>query len=451
MIISKIKANFVTKDLRFNSSFFLNQDAINSRILEENRDKCLQLSDIANVFNPPIFKRQFCQNTQNAILYCQSSDVTNMLEGSEVFINKAQAVKVGTVVKKNQVLVTGFGTIGNVKIANELTDGISYANNVCRIEANTNQLFGFIYAFMASKYGKSQLNKNGSGSVVKYIEAPGIKKTLIPVFDNDMQEIIHNLIIEASKLRVEANKLLNSAISLFENKIEISKTHNGFQYDKVSSCSLKTSHMRLDGQYQLLWKSLIKEQISKTEYTPITQLAKNIFVGGRGKRMYIENGIPFLSSSDMLLYNPKRNCKKVSKKTPGLNSMQVSKYDILISRSGTVGNAVIVGDDLSSTAISEHALRLVIDKDKISPNYVYCYLKTTHGKRCLEASSFGSVIITLNEDLVGNIDLPILDKETMNLINERIENFISKMDLSTLKENQAIDLIEKEIESWQKS
>ena len=209
--------------------------------------------------------------------------------------------------------------------------------------------------------------------------------------------------------------------------------------------------MRLDGQYQLLWKSLIKEQISKTEYTPITQLAKNIFVGGRGKRMYIENGIPFLSSSDMLLYNPKRNCKKVSKKTPGLNSMQVSKYDILISRSGTVGNAVIVGDDLSSTAISEHALRLVIDKDKISPNYVYCYLKTTHGKRCLEASSFGSVIITLNEDLVGNIDLPILDKETMNLINERIENFISKMDLSTLKENQAIDLIEKEIESWQKS
>lgn len=451
MIISKIKANFVTKDLRFNSSFFLNQDAINSRILEENRDKCLQLSEIANVFNPPIFKRQFCQNTQNAILYCQSSDVTNMLEGSEVFINKAQAVKVGTVVKKNQVLVTGFGTIGNVKIANELTDGISYANNVCRIEANTNQLFGFIYAFMASKYGKSQLNKNGSGSVVKYIEAPGIKKTLIPVFDNDMQEIIHNLIIEASKLRVEANKLLNSAISLFENKIEISKTHNGFQYDKVSSCSLKTSHMRLDGQYQLLWKSLIKEQISKTEYIPITQLAKNIFVGGRGKRMYIENGIPFLSSSDMLLYNPKRNCKKVSKKTPGLNTMLVSKYDILISRSGTVGNAVIVGDDLSNTAISEHALRLVIDKDKISPNYVYCYLKTTHGKRCLEASSFGSVIITLNEDLIGNIDLPILDKETMNLINERIENFISKMDLSTLKENQAIDLIEKEIESWQKS
>lgn len=207
--------------------------------------------------------------------------------------------------------------------------------------------------------------------------------------------------------------------------------------------------MRLDSQYQLLWKSLLKEQKSQIEYIPISGLVKNIFVGGRGKRMYVENGIPFLSSSDMMLYNPKRNCKKVSKNTPGLKSMLVSKYDILISRSGTVGNTVIVGDDLTNTAISEHALRLVIDKDKISPNYVFCYLKTTHGKRCLEASSFGSVIITLNEDLIGNINLPILDKETINLINEMVESYISKMDLSTKKENQAIDLIEKEIESWQ--
>jgi type I restriction enzyme S subunit len=165
--------------------------------------------------------------------------------------------------------------------------------------------------------------------------------------------------------------------------------------------------------------------------------------------MYVENGIPFLSSSDMMLYNPKRNCKKVSKNTPGLKSMLVSKYDILISRSGTVGNTVIVGDDLSSTAISEHALRLVIDKEKISPNYVFCYLKTTHGKRCLEASSFGSVIITLNEDLIGNIDVPMLELETMNSINVMIDKYISKIDSSTKKENIAIDLIEKEIESWQ--
>ena len=449
MIVSKIKYKHLSNNIRFNSSFFLNQDAINSMVLEDNEDKCQPLSEMAKVFNPPIFKRQFCQNTKNAIPYCQSSDVTNLLDGSNVYINKAQAIKVGSVVKKNQILVTGFGTIGNVKLANELTDGISYANNVCRIEANPDQLYGFMYAFMASIYGKSQLNKNGSGSVVKYIEAPGIRKTLFPVFDEQKRKIIHNLISEATSLRVEANELLNKSVSLFEENIEISKTHKGFQYESVNSSSLKSFHMRLDGQYQLLWKTLLKEQKSQIKYKPLSELAKKIFVGGRGKRMYVENGIPFLSSSDMMLYNPKRNCKKVSKNTPGLKSMLVSKYDILISRSGTVGNTVIVGDDLSNIAISEHALRLIIDKDEISPNYVFCYLKTTHGKRSLEASSFGSVIITLNEDLIGNIDLPILDDKTVISINEMIDNYILKMDLSTQKENQAIDIIEKEIELWQ--
>jgi type I restriction enzyme S subunit len=174
-------------------------------------------------------------------------------------------------------------------------------------------------------------------------------------------------------------------------------------------------------------------------------------VGGRGKRNYVKNGVPFLSSSEMMLFNPKRGCKHVSKTNPGLASMKVSKKDILISRSGTVGNTILVGDDLDGTAISEHALRLVIDPKKISPNYVFCFLKTKYGMKSMEASSFGSVIITLNEDLIRNINMPILDNESQEKINSLIQTYLEKMDQSTLKENQAIDLVEKEIESWQES
>jgi type I restriction enzyme, S subunit len=109
----------------------------------------------------------------------------------------------------------------------------------------------------------------------------------------------------------------------------------------------------------------------------------------------------------------------------------------------------LVGDNLKKIAVSEHALRLIIDKNKISPNYVYAYLKTKIGIKKMEASSFGSVIITLNEDLIANIDIPILSIEIQSYISEKIDLYLMKMDLATLKENQAIDLIEKEIDSWQ--
>ena len=129
--------------------------------------------------------------------------------------------------------------------------------------------------------------------------------------------------------------------------------------------------------------------------------------------------------------------------------MKVSLYDILISRSGTVGNTVIVGKDLQGTVISEHALRLVVNPEKISPLYVFTFLKTKYGLKTMESSSFGSVIITLNEDLIGNIEMPILEERLQYEIEKRTEKYISNLDQSTELENQAIDLIEKEIDQWQ--
>ena len=449
MKADKIRSNFVFKDIRFNAGYFLNEDALNSRIIERNHSKCQLLEELAEAWNPPIFKRQFCSESERAVPYCQSSDVSNALEGSEVFINKKQAIKVGSIVEEKQILVTGFGTIGNTRLVNELSNGISYANNVCRIKVKDFIPYGYVYAFMTSKYGKSQLNKNASGSVVRYIEAPGIKKTLIPILPGETQQKIHNLIVESAQLRVEANKLLREAVVIFEKEIGESKVTHSFQVGKISSNKIYGFHKRFDSQYQLGWNALDKEKKNNLEYTKLAQVACNIFVGGRGKRNYVENGIPFLSSSDMMLFNPKRNSKKISTSTQGIVNMKVSLYDILISRSGTVGNTVIVGKDLQGTVISEHALRLVVNPEKISPLYVFTFLKTKYGLKTMESSSFGSVIITLNEDLIGNIEMPILEERLQSEIEKRTEKYISNLDQSTELENQAIDLIEKEIDQWQ--
>jgi type I restriction enzyme S subunit len=442
---------FSESDLRLDASYHLSDGPVTKIKLKVSPYRLSKLSTESNdIFKGNIFKRTYVSNIIEGFPFMTASDMMKSDINGGKFVSRKYTNLANLMLKKDWILVSRSGTIGNTVYTNKDFENVVGTDDLIRvIPNNKNILGGFVYAYLSSKYGYGLLTQSGYGGVVQHIEPHHIENLSIPVFPKEKQEEVHNLILEASQLKVTANKYLNDAINKFEEKIEVSQTHLGFQYDKINSSSLKTFHTRLDSQYQLLWKSLVKEQKHAIDYKPILEVAKKIFVGGRGKRMYVNKGISFLSSSDMMLYNPKRNCKKVSKNTPGLKTMLVSKYDILISRSGTVGNTVIVGDDLSNTAISEHALRLVIDKDKVLPNYVFCYLKTTHGKRCLEASSFGSVIITLNEDLIGNIDLPIIDRESMNLINEKIEHYISKMDLSTKKENQAIDLIEKEIESWQ--
>jgi type I restriction enzyme S subunit len=128
----------------------------------------------------------------------------------------------------------------------------------------------------------------------------------IPILPEETQQKIHNLIVESAQLRVEANKLLREAVEIFEKEIGESKVTHSFQVGKISSNKIYGFHKRFDSQYQLGWNALDKEKKNNLEYIKLAQVACNIFVGGRGKRNYVENGIPFLSSSDMMLFNPKR-------------------------------------------------------------------------------------------------------------------------------------------------
>jgi type I restriction enzyme S subunit len=353
--------------------------------------------------------------------------------------------------KKDWILITRSGTLGKVVYTSEDNENSIGTDDLVRIKPKNKEIkSGYLYAFLTSKFGYGLLTQSGYGGVVKHIEPHHVENILIPVFPESKQQKINDLIINSVKLRTDAISKLNAAIKYFESKIGVSNVNLDYQTTNIKAESIKNSPKRLDAQYQILWKALKKESNSQLELEKISSVAKDIFVGGRGKRIYVANGIAFLSSSEMMLYNPKRNCKQVSKRTNGLESMMVSKKDILISRSGTVGNTVLIGDQLENTAVSEHALRLIIDPEKISPNYVFCFLKTKYGMKSMEASSFGSVIITLNEELIGNIDMPILPKEDQDEISELIENYITKMDKSVALENEAIDLVEKEIEQWQK-
>ncbi len=447
----KVKYNDISSTMRFNSGYHLSEGTIYLKKLRKMPHK--ELDDIAsNIFTAGRSKRVYTKE-KYGYPYLSNSDVVRQRPFDNCNYNsKKYGYDKASFLKEGMVVTGRVGAIGQTAyITSELEDLKAMgSDNIIRILPNENEKSGFIYAFLTSKYGNTLIWKLAAGGVQPYISEDMLRDMPIPKLTDSKQREIHNLIVEASNLRVEANKLLSEAVEYFDSFIGETKVHIGFQTGKISSKSLNSYHKRLDSQFQLLWNDLESEEIESIKYEKVNEYAKSIFVGGRGKRNYVENGVAFLSSSDMMLFNPKRGCKYVSKNNPGLDSMMVSKKDILISRSGTVGNTVLVGDDLAGTAISEHALRLVIDPDKISPNYVFCFLKTKYGMKSMEASSFGSVIITLNEDLIGNINLPILDQGSQDKINELIESYLVKMDEATKKENQAIDLVEKEIESWQK-
>lgn len=454
---------------RIDGKYFLNEDSLYSAILEENKNKCTLLSQVAEVFNPSIFKRQFCQNTERAVMYFQSSDVPSLSEYSSVFINKKQAEALKTLVSENQILVTGFGTIGNVRLVSKLQEGSCYANNVCRITVRGKNLYGYLYAFMSSKYARAQLNKNASGSVVRFIEAPGIKKILVPIFSESKQQEIHNLIVESANLRVEANRLLEEAKSKLLSYAKLPQlTVNDYDYfgarseGRTVSCfskSMKKIDSTTINAFNHSFRiEKVKQQIRKCCQTiPLEEILndKKIFSTGSFPRVEVnsENGIMLINQKD--IFDTIIKGKRISRRKVKIDNL-VEYGEVLIAGVGTLGEnetfcrAIFANEDLQGQLVSGEFIRMKTNQEYLS-GYLFAWLNSDYGFRLIRNTQTGTKLCRPIPRLFLQIPVPVLEEDQMIEIDQIVKKAYTLYYSANAQENQAISLVEKEIESWQQS
>jgi restriction endonuclease S subunit len=86
---------------------------------------------------------------------------------------------------------------------------------------------------------------------------------------------------------------------------------------------------------------------------------------------------------------------------------------------------------------------------EISSEYLFAYLKSRIGASALLAGAYGSVIQHINEEFVGAIEVPLLNRDEIKIITAKIKDYVVKFDFAIKAENQAISLVEKEIASCQ--
>lgn len=448
MIISKVNTKLIYKhNNRFEGKHYLNNSSYLSLQLENNEKQCCALSSLAEVFNPPVFKRQFCKNTPRAVPYFQSSDVQAASERSTVYIYKGQAQSLNLLVKENDILVTGFGTIGNTRLVSKFQNGACYANNVCRIR--TTEHTGFIYAFISGKYGKAQLNTNASGSVVRYIESPGIKKILVPIFPDTFQQEVDDLIQKSARLREEASDALEYAIGYFDTLFLMPFKESCL--GKVSSKEILTSiNKRFEAFFHISEGKDIDKYIKEHyEWKSLGEVCSNISRPDIFKRYYVKKGITFLGGADIFLATPDSEKRLSSKKTANIEALMIKEGTILLPRSGTIGNVAWAHAGHAQKLASEDVIRIT-PNDILRAGYVYAFLASKYGKKLIQRYIFGSVIQYVEPPHLKLIPVPIIDKKVMDDIHDKVMVYSSAMGKAIEYERKAITMVEQEIEKWNK-
>ena len=123
------------------------------------------------------------------------------------------------IIKKNWILLarvgTFGGTFGKVAFAWNNFEGYVASDNIIRIVPNDSAIDpAYLYAYLSSQYGYSQLIQLKHGAAQAALDHTEISNIVVPIPSDKQQKQIGDLVRQAYDLRAEAIRLEDEAQTL---------------------------------------------------------------------------------------------------------------------------------------------------------------------------------------------------------------------------------------------
>lgn len=443
------KSWLAESDLRLDASFHLSDGRLTIVAFKKANIETRPLHKVTEkIFYGGRARRVYVKNKEYGLPFIKGADIVKSDFSSLKILSRKRTANLNEYfLEEGWTLITRSGTIGNTAYVNKDFINKAASDDIIRVIPKTLPS-GFLYAFLSSKQGQALIKNGMYGAVIQHIEPEHIANIPIPIFSTDKQEEIHSLIVEAAKLRVDANRLLEEAHKKLSSELLLIKPK------RISnSFSIKTinqSHTeRFESSYYLsIGRDYIDQILSRNKYTYLKDVTSDIFRPGIFKRVYVNNnGITFLGGADIVKANPNSD-KKLSKKTKGIEKLKLKKDWILCTCGGTIGNVVYVDSEIAKCTASQHILRL-IPNEKIQSGYLYALLSSEIGNEMIKSYTYGSVIPQIEPHHIELLPIPKIKKETENEIHYMVMNYVHYLESAKQLESKAIQLVETEIDQWQ--
>lgn len=127
-------------------------------------------------------------------------------------------------IEENSSLITRSGTIGKVTLTPKHWEHWVASEHIIRVVPANNDIAGYVNIFLASDYGFQLITHHTYGSVVDEIDDNHVREIPIPLLKNqDVQQQINTLALEASAKRYEAYLLEQEALRIMDEEVIYAK------------------------------------------------------------------------------------------------------------------------------------------------------------------------------------------------------------------------------------
>jgi type I restriction enzyme S subunit len=406
----------------------------------------LTLGGRAGVFHAGRESRTWVEDPTYGVPFLSSSDVL-MADLSRVsLISRKQIVANPKFILHNGwTLITRSGTIGRMAYCRPDMEGYACSEHILRVAPDESKILpGYLFAFLASRYGLPMVVGGTYGSIIQAIEPEHIWNLPVPRLGEKRERAINHLIERAAVLRAQAPALWARAKISVEAEVGWKPMPLGFNVSSVRATSLQR---RFDAFHFSLPVHSGRNALAQHELAcPIVEKIECVIEPNRGARLKVEDpqfGVPFLSSSEVFSLTPRADYL-ISKRTSSLDTFILSDRDLLLPRSGQVGGligrAVLPVSQIAGMAGSEHLIRLRC-RSKEDAAYLWAVLSSGPGYLAVVGTAFGSSIPSLDRNLVGALKVPWLRRKKRAMISEYVMQAQASLEEAIALEEEGINLV----------
>lgn len=366
--------------------------------------------------------------------YTENSDVkvinSQYLREDEIKYDEARS-GIGKIVPYESIMIcsTGVGTLGRVNINYLKNIKISVDSHVNIIQSKSINPY-FLFSFLQSKYGKSQIEKNISGSsgqIEIYPRDFEKFKIIIPSISFQIQ--IEQIVKHAYQLLDHSKSLYSQAEELLLSELGLLDWQPKHTLAFVKNFSDTQKAERIDAEYfQPKYEEIIEAvKRYKGGFDELGNLVKikdkNFTPKADELYKYIE--LANISSNGEI----NGYTENFGNELPSRARRKVQKGDLIISSiEGSLESIALITEDWKNALCSTGFF--VVNSDKINSETLLVLLKTKVGQLQLKKGCKGTILTAIDKNELSKVVLPKIDSKAQGEIKEKITEMYKTKTLS---------------------
>jgi hypothetical protein len=349
--------------------------------------------------------------------------------------------------KPGQILVTRSGNVGRAILATEALDKILISDDLLRIEAREQKMWGWLYAYLRSSQARAIMTGSHYGHMIKHLETSHLDALPVPTVSDSVAADFNRRAKQILEMRNRAYQLTLEAEAQFEQILGSLKINdwgeNGFTV-RASDCFLD-GRRRFEATPHNPGITAIRKHLAKrgASFISVREAGYDVWVPGRYKRIPAEDGVVYYDSADLLEVSPDTTKRFADCRFGDEYRGRVKSDWLLMPCSGQVygiiGSVVIAGESLKNQVVSNHVLRIAPKAGaKVRSGYLLTVLShPLFGRPLIKSLAFGSSVPELEPEDVAKFEI-------VRLGNRNEESIADLAEQSTSNRTQA-DLLEREL------